>query len=100
MMNEKDRTDQINERMMQDQGLRGLGGTRTVVSYTDIVMNVHSAIKDLSDDNQCEFGTNLLLFVEGLVEDVNELEQGCEVRLLPIRPKSSEDVDYDEKFQL
>ena len=100
MMNEKDRTDQINERMMEDQGLRGLGGTRTVVSYTDIVMNVHSAIKDLSDDNQCEFGTNLLLFVEGLVEDVNELEQGCEVRLLPIRPKSSEDVDYDEKFQL
>ena len=93
MMNEKDRTDQINERMMEDQGLRGLGGTRTVVSYTDIVMNVHSAIMDLSDDNQCEFGTNLQLFVEGLVEDVNELEQGCEVRNLPIRPKSSEDVE-------
>ena len=64
-----------------------------VVSYTDIVLNVHSAIKDLCDENKCEYGTNLSLFLEGLEEDVNELEYGCEVRNLPIRPKSSEDVE-------
>ena len=85
--------DQINERMMEDQGLRGLGGTRTVVSYTDIVMNVHSAVQDLSDDNQCEFGTNLQYFVEGLVEDVTELSYGREVRHLPIRPKTTKDSE-------
>jgi hypothetical protein len=81
MMNEK------------DKGLRDLGGVKTVVNYVDIVMNVHSAIKDLCDENKCEYGTNLSLFLEGLEEDVNELEYGCEVRHLPIRPKSSEDVE-------
>jgi hypothetical protein len=75
------------------KGLRDLGGVKTVVSYVDIVMNVHSAIKDLCDENKCEYGTNLSLFLEGLEEDVNELEYGCEVRHLPIRPKSSEDVE-------
>ena len=93
MMSEKDRTNQINERMMEDQGLRGLGGTKTVVSYVDIVMNVHSAVKDVCDDNKCEFGTNLSLFLEGLEEDVNELEYGREVRHLPIRPKTTDDVE-------
>ena len=81
MMNEK------------DKGLRGLGGTKTVVSYVDIVMNVHSAVKDVCDDNKCEFGTNLSLFLEGLEEDVNELEYGREVRHLPIRPKTTDDVE-------
>ena len=81
MMNEK------------DKGLRGLGGTRTVVSYTDIVMNVHSYIKDVCDDNKCEYGTNLSLFLEGLEEDVSELENGTEVRHLPIRPKTTDDVE-------
>jgi hypothetical protein len=81
MMNEK------------DQGLRGLGGTKTVVSYTDIVMNVHSAIKDLCDDNKCEYGTNLGLFLEGLEEDVSELENGRELRHIPVRPKTSDDVE-------
>jgi hypothetical protein len=93
MMNEMNKTDQINERMMADQGLRGLGGTKTVVSYVDIVMNVHSAIKDLCDENKVEYATNLSLFLEGLEEDVNELEEGREVRHLPIRPKSTGDVE-------
>ena len=81
MMNEK------------DKGLRGLGGVKTVVSYVDIVMNVHSAIKDVCDENKCEYATNLSLFLEGLEEDVNELEYGCEVRNLPIQPKTTEDVE-------
>ena len=101
MMNEKDRTDQINARMMADQApvnayikdLRGLGGTRTVVSYTDIVMNAHSAVMDVCDDNKCEYSTNLSLFLEGLEEDINELHYGCEVRNLPIQPKTTDDVE-------
>ncbi len=75
------------------KGLRDLGGVRTVVSYTDIVLNVHSAIKDLCDENKVEYATNLSLFLEGLEEDVNELEDGRELRHIPIRPKSSEDVE-------
>jgi hypothetical protein len=76
-----------------NKGLRGLGGTKTVVSYVDIVLNVHSAIKDLCDENKVEYATNLSLFLEGLEEDVNELEEGREVRHLPIRPKSTGDVE-------
>ena len=90
MMNEKDRTDQINMRMMEDQGLRGLGGVKTVVNYTDIVMNAHSAVMDVCDDNKCEYSTNLSLFLEGLEEDINELHYGCEVRNLPIQPKTTD----------
>jgi hypothetical protein len=93
MMNEKDKTDQINERMMEDQGLRGLGGTKTVVSYTDIVMNVHSAVRDVCDDNEVDFDTNLYYFIEGLIDDVNELKDNQEVRQIPIRPKTTEDVE-------
>ena len=77
----------------KDKGLRGLGGTRTVVNYTDIVMNVHSAVQNASDDNECEFGENLRCFVEGLVEDVTELSYGREVRHLPIRPKTTKDSE-------
>jgi hypothetical protein len=93
MMNEKDKTDQINERMMEDQGLRGLGGTKTVVSYTDLVLNAYTCVKDIGDDNGVEFDTNLYLFIEGLIEDINECEAGREVRHLPIRPKTTQDVD-------
>ena len=49
-----------------------------VVSYTDIVLNVHSAIKDLCDENKCEYGTNLSLFLEGLEEDLEEELEGLE----------------------
>ena len=81
MMNEK------------DKGLRGLGGTKIVVRYTDIVLNVYSAVKDVCDDNEVDFDTNLYYFIEGLIEDVNELEAGREVRHLPIRPKSTQDAE-------
>jgi len=70
MMNEKDKTDQINERMMADQGLRGLGGTRMVASYTDVVMSVLEGVQEITDDNGVEFETNLSLYLEGLEEDV------------------------------
>jgi hypothetical protein len=67
--------------------------SRRVESYTTIVLNVYSAIKDLEDDNKVEFETNLSLFLEGLGEDVTELEHGGEVRNLPIRPKATEDQE-------
>ena len=76
-----------------NKGLRGLGGTRTVVSYTDIVMNVHSAVRDVCDDNEVDFDTNLYYFIEGLIEDVNELKAGEEVRQLPISPKTTKDSE-------
>ena len=76
-----------------NKGLRGLGGTRTVVSYTDIVMNVHSAVRDVCDDNEVDFDTNLYYFIEGLIEDVNELKAGEEVRHLPISPKTTKDSE-------
>jgi hypothetical protein len=93
MMNEKDRTDQINERMMEDQGLRGLGGTRTRVNYTDLVMSAYDCVNDLTDDNGCDFHTNLSLFLEGLGEDIAELRKGRELRHIPVRPKSQQDVE-------
>ena len=93
MMNEKDRTDQINERMMEDQGLRGLGGTKTIVSYTDLVLSAYDCVNDLTDDNGCEFHVNLKLFLEGLGEDINELKEGRELRFIPVRPKSQQDVE-------
>ena len=81
MMNEK------------DKGLRGLGGTKTVVSYTDLVLNAYTCVKDVSDENGVEFDTNLYYFVEGLIEDVNELKKGRELRHIPVRPKTTDDVD-------
>ena len=93
MMNEKDKTDQINERMMADQGLRDLGGTKTRVSYTDVVMSAYDCVNDITDNNGCEFHTNLSLFLEGLGEDLTELNDGREVRFIPVRPKEQQDVD-------
>jgi hypothetical protein len=101
MMNEKDRTDQINERMMEDQvhinahikDLRGLGGTRTRASYTDVVMSAYDCVNDLTDDNGCDYQTNLSLFLEGLEEDILELRNGQEQRHIPVRPKGQSDVD-------
>ena len=77
----------------KDKGLRGLGGTKTVVTYTDIVMNVHSAVRDVCDDNEVDFDTNLYYFIEGLIEDVNELKDGIEVRQIPILPKTTQDAE-------
>jgi len=93
MMNEMNKIDQINERMMEDQGLRGLGGTKTRVSYTDVVMSAYDCVNDLTDDNGCDFETNLSLFLEGLGEDLTELKDGREVRHIPVRPKEQQDVE-------
>ena len=76
-----------------DKGLRGLGGTKMVTSYTDVVLAAYTCVKDISDDNGVEFDTNLYLFIEGLIEDINECEAGREVRHLPIRPKTTQDVE-------
>ena len=101
MMSEKDRTDQINARMMADQvpvnayikDLRNLGGTKTRVSYTDVVMSAYDCVNDLTDDNGCDFETNLSLFLEGLGEDLTELKKGRELRHIPVRPKEQQDVE-------
>ena len=81
MMNEK------------DKGLRGLGGTKTVVSYTDLVLNAYTCVKDISDDNEVDFDTNLYYFIEGLIEEINEVKAGQEVRHLPISPKTTQDAE-------
>ena len=64
-----------------------------VNKYTDLVMNAYACVRDVSDDNKCGFDMNLDLFLEGLKEDIYELEGGREVRHLPIRPKTTEDVE-------
>ena len=81
MMNEK------------DKGLRDLGGTKTRVNYTDVVMSAYDCVNDITDNNGCEFHTNLSLFLEGLGEDLTELNDGREVRFIPIRPKEQQDVE-------
>ena len=62
-------------------------------TYTDVVLMIHERVKDLTDDNKCEFHTNLSLYLEGLEEDVTEFEDGRELRHLPIRPKEKQDVE-------
>ena len=64
-----------------------------LATYTDVVLMIHERVKDLTDDNKCEFHTNLTLYLEGLEEDVAELEAGVEVRHIPIRPKEQQDVE-------
>jgi hypothetical protein len=81
MMNEK------------DKGLRGLGGVKTRVSYTDVVLSAYDCVNDLTDDNGCDFETNLSLFLEGLGEDLTELKDGRELRHIPVRPKEQQDVE-------
>ena len=81
MMNEK------------DKGLRGLGGTKTVVSYTDTVLSAYECVSELADDNKCDFNVNLSLFLEGLEEDILELRDGRELRHIPVRPKEQQDVE-------
>ena len=77
----------------KDKGLRDLGGTKTRVSYTDVVMSAYDCVNDITDDNRCEFHVNLKLFLEGLEEDINEMNDGRELRHIPVRPKSTGDVE-------
>ena len=77
--------------MSTDKGLRDLGGTKTRVSYTDVVMSAYDCVNDLTHDNGCDFETNLSLFLEGLGEDLTELKDGRELRHIPVRPKEQQD---------
>lgn len=63
------------------------------MSYTDVVMSAYDCVNDLTDDNGCDFETNLSLFLEGLGEDLTELKKGRELRHIPVRPKEQQDVD-------
>jgi hypothetical protein len=45
-----------------------------IMKYTDIVYEVAEAVREISEDNQVEFQTNLSLFLEGLEEDVLDKE--------------------------
>ena len=74
-----------------DKGLRGLGGTKTIVSYTDVVLSAYECVNEVTDDNCVEFETNLSLFLEGLGEDILELKKGRELRFIPVRPKTTDD---------
>ena len=71
MMNEK------------DKGLRDLGGTRTRVNYTDLVLSAYDCVNDLTNDNGCDFDTNVDYFLEGLKEDIYYLHSGEECGIIP-----------------
>ena len=73
-----------------NKGLRGLGGTRMVVTYTDLVFACKKCIDDVANDNGVEFDTNLHYFIEGLIEDINDLHGGEECGM---RPKTTEDAE-------
>ena len=73
-----------------NKGLRGLGGTKVVTRYTDLVLNAYDCVRDVSDDNECGFDMNLDLFLEGLKEDIYEVEAGKEPGC---RPKEQQDVE-------
>ena len=75
------------------KGLRDLGGTSTRVSYTDVVLSAYECVNEITDDNKCDFHINLSLFLEGLEEDILELRNGRELRHVPVRPKSQQDVE-------
>ena len=74
----------------KDKGLRGLGGTRIRVEYADLVLACKECIDDVTDDNGVDFDTNLYYFIEGLVEDINDLHAGGESGM---RPKTTEDAE-------
>jgi hypothetical protein len=63
---------------------------KEIMQYTDIVIQVHGAIKDITDDNRCGFDSNVDLFFEGLKEDVYDLAAGNEYG---VRPKEEQDLE-------
>ena len=58
----------------KDKGLRGLGGTKTVAQYTDIVSTVIKEVQAISDNNGIDFQSNLTMYLEGLEEDVLDIK--------------------------
>ena len=75
-----------------NKGLRGLGGTRIRVPYryADLVVACKECIDDVTDDNGVDFDTNLYYFIEGLIEDINDLHAGGESGM---RPKTTKDAE-------
>ena len=57
-----------------DKGLRGLGGTKIVAQYTDVVLSVLKEVQELSDNNGIDFQSNLTMYLEGLEEDVLDIK--------------------------
>ena len=66
-----------------------------VMKYTDIVWEVAEAVREISEDNQVEFQTNLSLFLEGLEEDVLDKELPHSIGPLPNVPKTIGDDGGD-----
>ena len=66
-----------------NKGLRGLGGTKMVIDYTQLVAACKECIDDVTNDNGVEFDTNLHYFIEGLIEDINDLNNGEECGIVP-----------------
>ena len=62
-------------------------------NYTQLVLDAYTCVSEITDDNRCEFHSNLGLFLEGLEEDVNELKDGRELRHIPVRPKEQQDAE-------
>ena len=73
-----------------NKGLRGLGGTKMVIDYTQLVAACKECIDEVTDDNGCDFDTNVDYFLEGLKEDIYYLHGGEECGR---RPKTTEDAE-------
>ena len=57
-----------------NKGLRDLGGTKTIVQYTDVVLSVLKGVQEISDNNGIDFQSNLTMYLEGLEEDVLDIK--------------------------
>jgi type IV secretory pathway ATPase VirB11/archaellum biosynthesis ATPase len=62
-----------------------------LMQYTDIIFEIQNAVREISEDNQCEFQTNLSLFLEGVEEDVLDRELPHSIGPLPTVPKTPGD---------
>ena len=48
------------------------------MNYEDIVKTVHESIKDVCDENECDFDMALEIYLEGLRDDVCHVERNAE----------------------
>ena len=69
--------------MNNNKGLRGLGGTKMVIEYAQLVAACKECIDDVTNDNGVEFDTNVDYFLEGLKEDIYYLQGGEECGVIP-----------------
>ena len=70
MMNEK------------EKGLRGLGGTKIRIEYPALVVACEEMIKEIGTEGG-NFNMNTNLFLEGLREDIYDVNAGEECGLVP-----------------